>query len=131
VAQVGAIFDGLSTASAEPAFAIISFTTPDRPKAIDALDLQLFRKNGRPGLDWPLSTPRNLQDEERFLAFARAAGFQPRLMETNGIRHYRIDEGDLLQLCTRVITELYDRPPETEIELIVEGFEWQPASARA
>lgn len=122
-AQIGAVFEGLNAAPAGPAFAIISFNTPERPHANDALDLQLFRENGRPGFDWPLSTPRNLQDEELFLSFARTAGFLPRLMETNGIRHYRVDEGDLLQLCMRLITELYGRPPDTQIELIVEGFD--------
>ena len=123
VAQIGLVFEGLAAAPAEPAFAIISFTTPERPNANDALDLQLFRENGRAGFDWPLSTPRNLQDEERFLTFARTAGFLPRLMETNGIRHYRVDEGDLLQLCMGVITELYRQPADTQIELIFEGFE--------
>jgi hypothetical protein len=123
VAQIGSVFESLNAAPAEPAFAIISFNTPERPHANDALDLQLFRENGRAGFDWPLSTPRNQQDEDRFLSFARTAGFYPRLMETNGIRHHRIDDGDLLQLCMRVITELYGRPADTQIELIVEGFE--------
>jgi hypothetical protein len=123
VAQIGSVFESLNAASARPAFAIISFNTPERPHANDALDLQLFKENDRPGFDWPLSTPRNLQDEELFLGFARTAGFLPRLMETNGIRHYRVDEGDLLQLCISLITELYGRPTDTEVELIVEGFE--------
>jgi hypothetical protein len=125
VAEIGAVYSGLSAAPSAPAFAIISFTTPERPHANDALDLQLFKEHGRPGFDWPLSTPRNLEDEARFLEFARTCGFLPRLMETNGIRHHRVDEGDLAQLCTRVITQLYGRPTDTPIELIVEGFEWQ------
>ena len=123
VAQIGSVFESLSAAPPGPAFAIISFTTPERPKASDALDLQLFKENGRPGFDWPLSAPRNVEDEERFLRFARAAGFQPRLMETNGIRHHRIEDGDLAQLCVRLITEVYGQPVDTPIELIVEGFE--------
>jgi hypothetical protein len=123
VAQMGSVFESLNAAPAEPAFVILSFTTPERSSAQDALDLQLFRENGRPGFDWPLSSPRNQQDEELFLSFARTAGFSPRLMETNGIRHHRVDEGDLLQLCVRVITELYGRPADTPLELIVEGFE--------
>lgn len=123
VAEIGSVFERLTAAPPGPAFAIISFTTPERPSANDALDLQLFKENGRPGFDWPLSTPRNLEDEDRFLSFARTSGFTPRLMETNGIRHHRIDEGDLLQLCVRVITELYGQPGETQVELIVEGFE--------
>jgi hypothetical protein len=125
VAQIGSVYSGLSSAPAAPAFAIISFTTPERPHANDALDLQLFNENGRPGFDWPLSTPRNAEDEERFLEFARASGFLPRLMETNGIRHHRVDDGDLAQLCTGVITQLYGQPADTQIDLIVEGFEWR------
>src|SRR5262245_54497045 len=119
VAQIGSVFESLNAAPSEPAFAIISFNTPERPNASDALDVQFFRENGRPGFDWPLSTPRNQEDEERFLAFARAGGFLPRLMETNGIQHYRVDDGDLLRLCLGVITELYGRPPDTQIELII------------
>jgi hypothetical protein len=125
VAQIDSVFAALNAAPDGPAFVIISFNTPERPKASDALDLQLFRENSRAGFDWPLSTPRNLEDEKRFLRFAHAAGFVTRLMETNGIRHHRVDEGDVLRLCTRVITEMYERPTETEIELIVEGFEWR------
>ncbi|MEJ1962600.1 MAG: hypothetical protein WDO56_14060 [Gammaproteobacteria bacterium] len=125
VEQIRSVFSGLRAAPATPAFVIFSFTTPERPHANDALDLQLFKENGQPGFDWPLSTPRNQEDEERFLEFARSTGFLPRLMETNGIRHHRVDEGDLAQLCTGVITQLYGRPADTPIELIVEGFEWR------
>jgi hypothetical protein len=131
VSQMGAVFAGLGAAQSSPAFAIFTFTTPERPHVNDAIDLQLFKENGQMGFDWPLSTPRNLQDEERFLEFARAAGFLSRLMETNGIRHYRIDDGDLLTLCTDVITRLYGVPPDRPIELIVEGFEWRAVSAPA
>ena len=123
VAQIGLVFECLSHAPPGPAFAIISFTTSERPKASDALDLQFFKENGRPGFDWPLATPRNLEDEERFLRFAQQSGFHTRLMETNGIRHHRVDEGDVLQLCVRVITELYGQPMDTQVELIIEGFE--------
>lgn len=129
VAQIGSVFESLLAAAASPAFVVISFNTPDRPGARDALDLQLFNNDGHTGFDWPLSTTRNVEDEERFLSFARASGFSPRLMETNGIRHHRVDEGDLLALCTRVITELYGQPADTQIELIIEGFEWGPSPA--
>jgi hypothetical protein len=125
VAQIGVVFESLNAAPPGPAFAILSFTTPERPKATDAIDLQLFKENGRPGFDWPLAAARNVEDEERFLRFAREAGFHSRLMETNGIRHHRIDEGDLPQLCVRLITELYGQPVDAPIELIIEGFDIQ------
>jgi hypothetical protein len=123
VAQIGSVFESLSGATSEPAFVVISFNTPDRPRANEAVDLQFFKENGRVGFDWALEAARNLQDEALFLSFARDAGFQPRLMETNGVRHQRVDEGDILRLCMSVITELYGLTPDTEIELIIEGFE--------
>lgn len=123
VAQIGRVFESLSAATSEPAWVVISFTTPERPRANEAVDVQFYKENGRVGFDWALEAQRNLQDEERFLSFARTEGFQPRLMETNGVRYHRVDDGDVLRLCTGVITELYGRPPETEVELIVEGFE--------
>lgn len=123
VAQIGHVFASLSAATAEPAFVVISFNTPDRPRANESVDVQFFKERGRVGFDWPLEAASNVQDEERFLSFARNAGFQPRLLETNGVRYHRVDEGDILRLCMSLIMELYARPPDTEIELIVEGFE--------
>jgi hypothetical protein len=123
VAQIGRVFESLSAATSEPAWVVISFTTPERPRANDAVDLQFFKENGRVGFDWTLVSPRNIEDEARFVAFARSAGFEPRRQETNGVHYYRVDDGDVLHLCRTLITGLYGRPPETEIELIFEGFE--------
>jgi hypothetical protein len=123
VGQIGAVFESLSAAASEPAWVVISLTTPERPRASDAVDLQFFKENGRTGFDWPLVSPRNLQDEESFLSFARNAGYQPREMETNGVRYHRVDDGDVLQLCLALIRELYGRPPDAPVELIIEGFE--------
>ena len=125
VAQIGSVFESLSAASVEPAFVVISFNTPERPRANEAVDVQFYKENGRVGFDWALEAARNVQDEEVFLSFARTAGYQPRLQETNGVRYHRVDDGDVLRLCMSVITELYGRPPDTQIELILEGFELQ------
>ena len=123
VAQIVSVFESLSAASAEPAFVVISFNTPERPRANEAVDVQFYKEHGRVGFDWALEAARNVQDEEVFLSFARTAGYQPRLQETNGVRYHRVDDGDVLRLCMSVITELYGRPPDTQIELILEGFE--------
>lgn len=123
VAQIGSVFESLRAAPAEPAFVVISFNTPERPRANDSVDVQLYKENGRVGFDWALEAARNAEDEELYLSFARRAGYRPRLRETNGVRYHRVDDGDVLRLCMSVITELYGRPPDTQIELILEGFE--------
>jgi hypothetical protein len=123
VAQIGSVFESLSAATTEPAWCVISLTTPDRPRASDAVDLQFFKENGRVGFDWTLVSPRNLQDEESFLSFAHNAGYATREMETNGVRYHRVDDGDVLQLCLALIRERYGQSPDTPVELILEGFE--------
>jgi hypothetical protein len=73
-----------------------------------------------------LYQPRNIEDEGRFVAFARNRGFTFKSQELNGVRYLRVESGDLVALCRGVITDLYAVPPGEKIELIAEGFEWRP-----
>ena len=38
------------------------------------------------------------------------------------------EDGNLIQLCTAVITEFYAHPTSEPIELIFEGFQWDPVA---
>jgi hypothetical protein len=114
----------LSVSAVSPTFAVFMFSTPDRPGHSNVLNIQFSIENGRPGFDWVLLAPRNIEDKDRYLEFARAAGFLPKVMEMNGVKYLRVEEGDIAQLCERVITSMYGRPKSEKIELIVEGFKW-------
>jgi len=122
--EIPRVLNKLIASTENPTFAVFMFTTSDRPSDNDALNIQFSMENGRPGFDWVLLAPRNVEDKERYLEFARAAGFSPKAMEGNGVKYLRVEGGDLAQLCVDVITRMYRLPPSKKVELIVEGFEW-------
>ena len=126
VGQVGRVLEQLRASTADPAFAVFAFSTPDRPGADDALNVQFSLENGVAGLDWVLLAPRNIEDEQRFVEFARQLGFSPTRHEMNNVSYLRVEGGDIAQLCQLKLTAMYRVPSTTPVELIVGGFEWHP-----
>jgi hypothetical protein len=114
----------LSLSTSNPVFAAFMFSTPDRPGNDAAINIQFSLENGRPGFDWVLLGPRNIADQDRFLEFARSAGFEPHTEEMNGVRYLRVQSGDLAALCSDVVTKMYGLPQSARVAMIVQGFEW-------
>ena len=125
--QIPRIFEKLRASKNYPAFAAFMFGAPDRPGNDGTINLQFSMEQNRPGLDWVLLAPGNIADQNKFLEFSRARGFKPELKEGNGVRYWRIEDGDLTSICTAVIAELYGVPRGAEIGLVVMGFEWGSA----
>jgi hypothetical protein len=124
--QVPRVLAELSAASARPAFAVFTVTTPGQPPQEDGLSIQFSMDGAKPGFDWLLDGPQNTRDQDRFVDFARAAGYDPVLKEKNGVRYLRVENGDLARLCRDVITKMYQRPESNPVTLLVEGFDWKP-----
>lgn len=124
VADIPHVLAKVSTATRTPAFAEFVFTTPDRPDARDAVNLQFSLENGRAGLDWVLLAPRNIEDKASFEGYVIRRGYSFSERTKNGVSYLRIEDGDLAQLCSDVVTRLYARPRSEPMVLIVEGFEW-------
>jgi hypothetical protein len=120
------VLEQVRTSSGDPTFAVFMFSTADRPRSEDALNIQFSVENGKAGFDWVLVAPRNIEDESRFLDFARQRGFEPTRLEMNQVKYLRVEAGDIAKLCSDVIREMYRTPASTKIELITEGFEWRP-----
>jgi hypothetical protein len=124
VADIARVLSALSAATADPAFAVFIFHTPDRPDSEGALNLQFSLEGGRPGFDWVLLGSRNVQEQQRFLEFARGRGYDPKMKEENHVKYLRVEEGDLAALCAGVITGLYRQDPTGPLRLLVHGFKW-------
>jgi len=123
-ADLARILSQLSASTAHRAYAMLTFTPPDRPGDENVVSLQFSLEAGHPGFDWVLYQQRNIADEARFVEYARSAGFSPRRTELNGVTYWRVERGDLVALCSGVITNIYHLSPTAPIELITEGFEW-------
>jgi len=75
-------------------------------------------------VDWVLLARRNIEDKASFIGFVSRRGYSFSERAANGISYLRIEDGDLIQLCTAVVTKLYARPRAEPMGLVVEGFEW-------
>jgi hypothetical protein len=119
-----ALVDALSKGTATARWAAMMFNTPDRPSDDDALALQVSSENGRVGFDWVLLAARNIEDQEKFKAFASDHNFMAAAKSENGVSYLRVECPDPAQFATSVVTEMYHLPRDQPLALVYEGFDW-------
>ena len=124
VADIPHVLRKVSTATRTPAVASFVFATAGRPSPKDAVNLQFSVENGRPGFNWVLLAPRNIEDETSFIAFIQRRGYTFSQRSRNGVDYLRIEDGDLALLCADVVTKFYFRPRSEAMDLVIEGFDW-------
>jgi hypothetical protein len=125
VADIPHVLQKVSSSTRSPAFAVFVFSTPGRPDPGDAVSLQFSQENGRAGFDWVLLGRRNIEDERSFILFAQRRGYTfTERTGDGGVRYLRFEEGNLIELCTAVITEFYAHPRSEPMQLIFAGFQW-------
>jgi hypothetical protein len=120
VGEIPRVLAAVSASTRTPTFAAFAFTTSDGT----AVNLQFSLEDGRPGFDWVLLAPGNIRDKDGFIAFVLGRGYSYIERTMNGVTYLRVEDGDLAQLCSDVITRFYARSREEPMDLIVEGFEW-------
>ena len=119
-----ALVEALSRGSEDVRYAALIFSAPDRPSEQDALNLQFSFENGKVGFDWVLLAPRNIEDQQKFRAFAREHGVEPLSRTMNGVSYLRIEDMDVAKFASLVVTEMYRRPPDEPLGLVYQGFDW-------
>jgi len=119
-----ALVDALSRGTASVRWAALMFNTPDRPSDDDAVALQVSSEKGRVGFDWVLLAPRNVEDQDKFKAFARAQGLVAAAKSENGVSYLRVECPDAAKFTASVVTEMYHIPPNEPLGLVHEGFDW-------
>jgi len=124
VSQIPAVFERLRKEGKDASFAVFMFQPPHQPRADNAINIQFSIEGGRIGLDWCLIGPSNIRDKERLERFVTSLGYKNRAREMNQVKYLRIEDGDLPQLCQKVICDLYEKKPETKLDMVVEGFPW-------
>ena|ERR1700683_2475809 len=66
ISDIPRVLGELSRSSSVPTYAVFMIWSPDRTEPDDVLNIQFSIEDGRPGFDWVLLEPRNIEDENRF-----------------------------------------------------------------
>jgi len=124
IADIAAIFEKLRTVGKDGSFAVFAFNSPGTSSPREAINLQFSVEHGQIGFDWVLLGPPNIRDKEKFVRLAEKLGYKPVACEMNKVKYLRVEGDGLPRLCEASIRDLYSMPPDTDLNLIPEGFTW-------
>jgi hypothetical protein len=123
VLQIPAVYESLRTTGGDGSFAaLMPSTAPGKRK--EPVNLQFSIEDGRIGFDWVLLAPTNIADRTNFEALAESLRFKLTEVTANNVKYLRTTDSRSVELCTKVLSDLYSVPETARIDLIAEGFEW-------
>jgi hypothetical protein len=123
--KIPLIFSKLRASPIGFAFANFDFRASDKIGNESIVSLKLTMIKGKMMFDWVLERPRNIADQDRFAEFIKAEGLTAEIIELNGMKSLRVEEGDLGTFCLNIITRFYGLPKTTKLEMIARGFTWK------
>lgn len=126
LSDVPKVLHQLQEQSSAGSFAVFMFSDHGKLGDENVINLQLSIENNNVGLDWVLLAPANIRDERRVQELLVARGSKPRRLTENGVTYLRVEDGNLVQLCQDIMRGLYGIKPGDAIDLLPEGFKWQP-----
>jgi hypothetical protein len=125
LSEIPVVFDKVKAVGKDATFAQFCFGIVDESAQDKAVNVQFSIEGGRIGFDWVLICEANRRDREKFLALARRLGHAiTEHKAPNGCEYLRAEDGDLIQLCTLSICEIYGLLETAEVELVWDGFKW-------
>ena len=119
VADVGDVFRQISAQGVETSFAVFAIRTGHED---DAVEIQFSVEDGRTGLDWILMSPANIEEKPKVIQYAASKGVEWQEKEMNDWLYLRIEQGDVVGLCTSLIENLYQ---VEQVELKYGGFRYK------
>ncbi len=120
VADVGEVFRQISAQGVETSFAVFVIQTGEED---DAVEIQFSVEDGRTGLDWILMSPANIEEKPNVIQYAASKGVEWQEKDMNDWLYLRIEQGDVVGLCTSLIEGLYQ---VEQVELKYGGFRYKP-----
>lgn len=102
----------------ETSFAVF-IIAPPQWNAGDTVEIQFSVEEGVTGLDWVLMSESNQREKQRVVQYALSKGSEWQECEMNKWIYLRTDQGDLVELCTSLIRDLYG---VEDIQLKYGGF---------
>lgn len=117
---MGDVYRQISAQAVETSFAVFVIQTRGDSEE-GAVEIQYSVENGKTGLDWILMSPANIEQKSRVIQYAASNGVEWQQKEMNDWLYLRIEEGDLVGLCTSLIEDLYQ---VEQVELKYGGFKY-------
>ncbi len=121
VADVGEVFRQISAQGVETSFAVFAIRTGEEDED-DAVEIQFSVEDGKTGLDWILMSPANIEEKPKVIQYAASKGVEWQEKEMNDWLYLRIEQGDVVGLCTSLIEDLYQ---VEQVELKYGGFRYK------
>lgn len=107
VNDIGEVYRQMSTQGVETSFAVF-IISPSQWDSSDTVEIQFSVEKGVTGLDWILMSEPNKREKSRVIQFALSKGTKWQEYEINNWIYLRIEQGDLVELCTCLIRDLYE-----------------------
>ena len=121
VAGIGEVFRQISVQGVETSFAVFAIRTGEEDED-DAVEIQFSVEDGKTGLDWILMSPANIEEKPKVIQYAASKGVEWQEKEMNDWLYLRIEQGDVVGLCTSLIEDLYQ---VEQVELKYGGFRYK------
>jgi hypothetical protein len=118
VADIGEVYRQISAQAVETSFAVFIIRESEGSEG-DAVEIQFSVEDGKTGLDWILMSPASIGEKSKVMQYAASKGLVWQEREMNDWLYLRIDDGDLVGLCTSLIEDLYK---VEQVELKYGGF---------
>lgn len=106
VSDIADVYQQISIQGVETSFAVFIVTPPQRV-AEENVEIQFSVEKGVTGLDWILMSESNRREKLRVNQYALDKGMEWQECEMNEWLYLRIEKGDLVELCTSLIRDLY------------------------
>jgi hypothetical protein len=123
--EIPEVIRQLQSSGKDGNFAVFMFVPPNTSDR-EAINLQYSVEQGVVGFDWVLIGPRNVADKPLITELANGLGYHLEEQEANNVRYMRMTGNGISEFGVKVIRDLYKIDPDTKLEMITEGFEWQP-----
>jgi hypothetical protein len=123
--EIPEVIRQLQRSAADGHFAVIMFTPPGSSDH-EAINVQYSIEGGVVGFDWVLINPRNVADKAKVIVIATKLGYRLEEREMNRVHYLRMTGNGISELGTRIIQDVYGIDPKKKLEMITEGFKWQP-----
>jgi len=115
------VYHDISEQAVETSYSVFVIPRPNK----ESIEIQFSVENGITGLDWILESESNKEERPEIERYFTSKGFNFHEREMNNWHYIRIEEGDIVKLCSDLIWDLYD---SEEIILKYGGFNFRPLS---